>query len=280
MVEPAQAEGSVPSRQVHVGLSVQDQRLVRDFDDSTLEWRRLFAEVFGTFLLVVAAAGSDIVDTITHGSVGRAASVTAPALIVVAVILFMGAVSGAHLNLIVSIAFALRRDFSWQRVPAYILAQLLGATAASLLLLSIFGRAGGTGGTHPGAGFNDLQAFVIEIVLTCGLVSTILGSASGAQNVGSLSAFAVGSYILLAGLWAGPVSGASMNPARTFGPDLISMNFDTFWLYAAGPLIGAALAVGIAFILRGQGGGTSGRQAAQGTLGQAPNKGPNSPTAP
>ncbi|MEA9984276.1 MIP/aquaporin family protein [Subtercola sp. RTI3] len=272
------SEAPVALRQAHVGLSVQDQRLIRDFDKSSLEWRRLFAEVLGTFLLVIAAAGSDIVNTLTQGSVGRIATVTAPALTVIAVILFMGAVSGAHLNPVVSIAFALRRDFSWRRVPAYILAQFVGATAASLLLLSMFGRAGGFGGPHPGGGFTDLQAFAIEIVLTCGLVSTILGAASGAQNVGSLSAFAVGSYILLAGLWAGPVSGASMNPARTFGPDLISLNFDTLWLYTAGPLLGAALAAGIAFILRGKGGGASGRKAAQGTLSQPPK--PDRPTAP
>ncbi|GAA1002258.1 aquaporin [Subtercola frigoramans] len=253
-------------RQVHVGLSIGDQRLIKNFDDPALESRRLFAEAFGTFLLVIAAAGADIVNTLTDGSVGRVATVTAPALTVVAVILFMGAVSGAHLNPVVSIAFALRRDFSWRRVPAYVLAQLIGATAASLLLITLFGTGGGSGTTEPGTGFTDLHAFTIEIVLTCGLVSTILGAASGAQSVGPLCAFAVGSYILLAGLWAAPVSGASMNPARTFGPDLVSLNFSTLWIYTIGPLVGAVIAVGIAFILRGPGGGPSGRKAAQGTL--------------
>ncbi|GGF23139.1 MIP/aquaporin family protein [Subtercola lobariae] len=270
MTNPTDQDGdsaAEPLRQVHLGLSISDQRLIRNFNDTSLENRRLFAEFFGTFLLVIAAAGADIVNTLTHGSVGRVALVTAPALTVIAVILFMGAVSGAHLNPVVSIAFALRRDFSWRRVPAYIFAQLIGAAAASLLLLTIFGSAGGSGRTEPGPGFTDLQAFAIEILLTCGLVSTILGAASGAQNVGSLSAFAVGSYILLAGLWAEPVSGASMNPARTFGPDLVSLNVSTLWIYVTGPLIGSVIAVGIAHILRGPGGGRSGRKAAQGTLG-------------
>ncbi|TIH33890.1 MIP/aquaporin family protein [Subtercola vilae] len=268
--EAGGADGAPALRQVHAALSVHDQRLIRDFNYPSLEWRRLFAEVFGTFLLVLVAAGGDIVNTLTHGSVGRVESVAAPALTVIAIILFMGAVSGAHLNPVVSIAFALRRDFSWRRVPAYIIAQLLGAAAASLLLLGVLGQTGGTGRTHPGTGFTDPQAFVIETLLTLGLVSTILGTASGAQNVGHLSAFAVGAYILAAGLWAGPVSGASMNPARTFGPDLISMNFDGFWVYTAGPLIGTGLAVGIAYILRGPGGGRSGRKAAQGSLSPHP----------
>jgi aquaporin Z len=118
--------------------------------------------------------------------------------------------------------------------------------------------------TLPGAGFSLWQALGIEVVLTCGLVSTILGAASGAQSVGSLAAVASGAYISLAGLWGSPVSGASMNPARSFGPALICGNFDAFWIYVAGPLLGAILAVGIAEILRGPGGDRISRRAAQG----------------
>src|SRR5690348_2544964 len=101
-----------------------------DFKDDSLEWRRLISEFVGTFLLVVAGAGGGVVDAYTHGQIGRAAAVTAPALTVMAIILFMGAVSGAHLNPAVSIAFALRLEFPWRRVPGYIIVQLLGATAA------------------------------------------------------------------------------------------------------------------------------------------------------
>ncbi len=106
----------------------------------------------------------------------------------------------------------------------------------------------------------------MEAVLTMGLLSVILGTASGAQNVGLFGAIAVGAYIALAGLWGSPISGASMNPARTFGPDLVGGNFADYWVYVAGPLVGAALAVGGAFVLRGWGGGLSGSKAAQGDL--------------
>jgi aquaporin Z len=138
-----------------------------------------------------------------------------------------------------------------------------------LFLLFMFGKVGTFGGTLPGVGINDFQAFLMEIILTVGLVSTILGTASEAQNVGPLSAIAVGGYIILAGLWASPISGASMNPARSFGPQLILLNFAHFWLYVLGPIIGGFIAVGFAYVLRGRGGDKGGIKSAQGTLGQA-----------
>ena len=240
----------------------------RDFTDLTYEWRRLFSEVFGTFLLVLAGAGAPVVDAVGHGQIGRGAAVVAPALTVLAVILFMGAVSGAHLNPIVSIAFALRHDFGWRRVPGYIAAQIIGALLAALVLKAIFGD-GGTahlGATLPGAGFSTGQAFAIEVLLSLGLVSVILGTASSAQNLGPISAFGVAAYIALAGLWASPVSGASMNPARSLAPALIAPDLRDLWLYLTGPLLGALAAVAAAHILRGPGGGPSGSRAAQGTL--------------
>ncbi len=243
---------------------------IATFHDTSQEWRRLFAEVFGTFLLVVAAAGGGVVAALSHGAVGRSAEVAAPGLTVMAVILFMGKVAGAHLNPVVSVAFAMRRDFPWRRVPGYVVAQLLGAALACLVLLAILGNAGGLGATEPGMGMSEAQAMLIEALLTLGLVSTILGTASGAQNVGPLSALAVGGYIVLAGLWASPISGASMNPARSFGPDLVTGNFANFWIYLVGPTVGALLAVAVAYALRGPGGkDPTAVAAAQGTVSQA-----------
>jgi aquaporin Z len=234
----------------------------RNFDNPRLEWLRLFSEILGTFLLVLVAAGGGSVNAISHGAISRTAAVTAPGLMVLAIILFMGAISGAHLNPAVSIAFATRGDFPWRRVPGYIVAQLIGATLACLLLKALFGDAG-MGTTEPGPGISDWTAVIMEFVLTVGLVSTILGTASRAQNLGPISAFGVGAYIILAGLWASPISGASMNPARSFGPDLVLWNFSSYWVYIVGPIAGGLLAVGIAYILRGHG---TGIQAAQGRL--------------
>jgi aquaporin Z len=239
----------------------------RDFTNLAYEWRRLFSELFGTFLLVLAGGGGGVIDVKSHGQIGRAAAVTAPALTVLAVILFMGAVSGAHLNPVVSIAFALRRDFEWRRVPGYAGAQFVGALLAAWVLRLTFGNIAHLGATLPGAGFSTTQAFVIEALLTLGLVSTILGTSSTAQNLGPISAIGVAGYIALAALWASPVSGASMNPARSLGPAVISGDVHDLWLYLAGPLLGAVAAVAAAWILRGPGGDPDGTRAAQGTLG-------------
>jgi aquaporin Z len=237
-----------------------------NFDNPSLEWRRLFSEILGTFLLVLAGAGGGVVNAVSNGQISRAAAVTAPGLTVLAVILFMGAISGAHLNPAVSIAFAVRGNFPWLRVPGYIIAQLVGSTLAVLLLRAIFGNVGMLGATEPGPGISNWQAVLVEFVLTAGLVSTILGTASKAQNLGPISAFGVGAYIILAGLWSSPISGASMNPARSFGPDLVLWNFSNYWVYIVGPIAGALVAVGIAYILRGRGGDVGGIEAAQGRL--------------
>jgi aquaporin Z len=238
-----------------------------EFDDPSLEWRRLFSELLGTFLLVLVGAGGAVVNAVSHGAISRSTAVAAPGLMVMAMILFMGAVSGAHLNPAVTIGFALRRDFPWRRAPGYIIVQLLGATLACLFLWAVLGKHGQLGATEPRVGIADWKAMVIELALTVGLLSTILGTASRAQNVGPLSAVAVGGYIILAGFWSSPISGASMNPARSFGPDLALGDFTNYWVYVVGPLAGAAIAVGIAWILRGPGGDVGGRAAAGGGLG-------------
>lgn len=239
---------------------------IADFQDPHQEWRRLFSELFGTFLLVLVAAGGGMMGHAFPGVITRTDAVVAPALMVMGVILFMGKVSGAHLNPAVSIAFALRRDFPWWRVPGYIIVQLAGATLAALFLHAVINVSATYGSNYVAATYSAGSAFWMEFILTAGLVSVILGTASGAQNVGLFGAFGVGGYIALAGLWGSPISGASMNPARTFGPDLVGGNFSHYFVYVAGPVAGAAVAVLIAFVLRGRGGGTSGSGAGQGAL--------------
>ena len=238
-----------------------------DFWDDRYEGRRLFSELLGTFFLVLVAVGGGMVNARFGGNaVPYGARVVAPALMVMAIILFMGAVSGAHLNPAVSVSFALRGNFPWKRVPAYIVAQLLGAILATLLLWAMIGKQGSAGLTLPGHGISTGTAMLWELVLTAGLVSTILGTASGAQNLGAIAALGVGGYIALAGLWGSPVSGASMNPARSLGPALVLNDWTSWWAYLVGPILGGMIAVGIAYVLRGHGGGESGTAAAQGTL--------------
>jgi len=239
-----------------------------DWDDPRYEWRRLFSELIGTFFLVLVGAGGAVVNAQSDGAISRAAAVTAPGLMVMVIILFMGAVSGAYLSPAVSIAFAARGDFPWRHVPGYVIVQLLGATLACLFLWAILGKLGMLGVTEPGPGISATQAMLMELILTVGLVSAILGTASGAQNVGMFGALGVGGYIILAGLWSSPISGASMNPARSFGPDMALLDFTNYWAYVVGPIAGALIAVGFAYILRGPGGGKSGAAAAHGRIGE------------
>jgi len=231
-----------------------------------LQGRRLFSELLGTFFLVLVAAGAGMMGQAFPGTISRTAAVVAPGLMVIAIILFMGKVSGAHLNPAVSVGFALRGDFPWRRVPGYIVIQLVGATLAALFLQSVIHVSATFGSNYVAAGYSAIDGFLMEAVLTLGLFSVVLGTASGAQNVGAISALGIGGYIALAGLWGGPISGASMNPARTFGPDLVGGDFTNYLVYVAGPLVGVIVAVGVAFVLRGHGGGRSGSEAAQGTM--------------
>ena len=239
---------------------------IADFQNPNQEWRRLFSELLGTFFLVMVAAGGGMMGAAFPNTISRTAAVVAPGLMVLGIIMFMGKVSGAHLNPAVSIAFALRRDFPWRRVPGYIIVQLIGATLAALILHAVINVSAVDGSNYVASGYSAGAGFWMELLLTFGLVSVILGTASGAQNIGIIAALGVGAYIALAGLWGSPISGASMNPARTFGPDLVGGKFTDYWVYIAGPIAGAAVAVAVAFVLRGPGGGMSGSAAAQGAL--------------
>ncbi len=238
-----------------------------DFDNPRLEYRRLFSEVWGTFLLVLVAAGAGVIGATAFGSgLTLAMKALAPGIMVTAIIFFMGTVSGAHLNPAVTLAFAIRRDFPWLRVPGYIIAQLAGAILASLVLQWMYGGII-NGATEPTPHVGIWVAMLTEAILTLGLVSVILGTASGARNIGVNGALAIGGYIGLVSVWAAPVTGASMNPARSFAPDLVGGDLTHYWIYLLGPAIGAVVAVGFEWILRGKA-TKSGREAAEGILDQ------------
>ena len=258
-------------RQVNRGgvlgaLDEQVEGVIKDFYDPKFEGRRLFSELIGTFFLVLVACGGAVVNAQSGGQIPLAVRVTAPGLMVMAMILFMGGVSGAHFNPVVSVGFAMRRDFPWRRVPGYVIAQLIGSILAVLFLRATLGNIGGLGVTEPGPGISATTALIFEAVLTLGLLSTILGTASGAQNIGVFGALGVGAYIALAGLWSAPISGASMNPTRSLGPIIVSGNWNDWWVYIVGPFIGGILAVGFAWVLRGRGGGIREKMAAQGDV--------------
>ncbi len=241
------------------------QRATVEFDDPRLEYRRLFSEVWGTFLLVLVAAGGGVIGATAFGTdLTLAMKALAPGIMVMAIIFFMGTVSGAHLNPAVTVAFSVRGNFPWRRVPGYIVAQLVGAILASLVLQWMYGGII-NGATEPTPRVSTWVAMLTEAILTLGLVSVILGTASGARNIGANAALAVGGYIGLVSVWAAPVTGASMNPARSFGPMLVAADLSHYWIYLVGPLLGATIAVGFEWILRGHA-TKAGAAAAQGVL--------------
>lgn len=220
--------------------------------DPSQAWRRLFAECLGTFLLTFVAAGPDTISAATHHTISQPVAVIAPGLLVMSLIYTMGDVSGAHINPVVTLAFAIRNDFPWNRVPGYMLSQFAGAILAAGALRAMFGDVGGLGVTRPAADLNPVVAMLMEVILTTLLVTVILGTAHDTRLVGHNAAIAVGGTIALAGLFAGPVSDASMNPARSLGPALISGNMANVWIYLIGPLLGALLATAIAWALHGE----------------------------
>lgn len=233
----------------------QPDHLSRSIDATQMQpyqsARRLLAEFLGTFALTFVAAGGPTIATATGTNEGLPALVVAPGLMVMAAIYTLGPLSGAHINPAVSLAFALRHNFPWAWVPGYWIAQLAGAYAAGLLLHILFGAALASGVTVPHPA--PITALVLETLLTFFLVTVILATAANFRLVGHNAAIAVGATVALDGLFAAPVSGASMNPARSFGPALASGHLTNLWIYIAGPLAGAVLAVAVAWMLRGPG---------------------------
>jgi aquaporin Z len=213
--------------------------------------RRLFSELLGTFMLTFVAAGGSVIAAVTAGEPSQPAQVVAPALLILALIYSLGPISGAHFNPAVTFAFALRGNFPWARVPGYFIMQFIGAALAGLLLKALFGDVGGLGANLPHHG--STTSLVMEVILTFILVTVILATAANYKVVGHNAALAVAATIALNGLFAAPISGASMNPARSLGPALVSANLSDAWIYIVGPFLGSLAAVGIAWFLRGPG---------------------------
>ena len=226
-------------------------QIEREFQDPAREWRRLFSEFLGTFLTTVVIIGAHAVAAQSGGKVTDAMGFVARGLMTAAAILFMGTVSGAHLNPAVTLGFALRNNFSWARVPGYLIAQVIGAVLAAVVIWVIFGNLVGEGATTPGKGISNWQALGLEVLLTAGLIQTILGTAHNARNTGTNNAIAVGGYIIVAQFWAGAASGASMNPFRSLAPDILRGDYSTTWIYFAGPAIGVVIGVAFEWLLKG-----------------------------
>ncbi|HEV3087500.1 MAG TPA: aquaporin [Candidatus Elarobacter sp.] len=222
----------------------RDQGHAPSHANGTSEGRRIGAEFVGTALLTFVAAGADVVEFVTGGGIGHVARYVAPALVVTAMIWSLSGISGAHINPAVTLAFVARRSFPPGRVAPYLAAQFAGAVVAAFALRGIFGSAVEHGITKPTA-FAPWQALVLETILTFILVYTILATSEEKAVVGKNGALAVGGVVALCGLAFSPVSGASMNPARSFGPMLASLQFQYLWIYICGPILGALLAAAV-----------------------------------
>jgi aquaporin Z len=232
------------------------RRYLIQFEEDTLRprplWIRLIIEFVGTFVLVTVAAGSGVINQyVGGGPISRTAAVIAPGAVVMAMIYAWGPLSGLHINPAVTAAFASRRVFPAAWVVPYWVAQFAGAIAAALFLQLMFGDVS-AGGNYPiNKPGGDWRSLVMETVLTAILVSIILNTATGGRSIGHNAALAVGSTVALLGLFASPISGASMNPARTLGPDIVGNDYTGWWIYILGPVIGAIIAVAIIAAVRG-----------------------------
>jgi aquaporin Z len=201
--------------------------------------RRYIAEALGTFALVFCGTGAIIIDQQTGGIIGHAGVAATFGLIVTAMIYTFGELSGAHFNPAVTIAFSLARLFRWKDVAPYIIAQLIGALLASLLLKALFPSNPSLGATIPAG--SDLQSFILEIVLSFFLMLVILFTSQGSKETGVMAGIAIGATVLLEAMFAGPICGASMNPARSIAPAVVSGSIASLWIYITAPVIGASL---------------------------------------
>ncbi len=210
--------------------------------------KRIIAEFFGTFGLVFAGTGAIVIDNSSHGSVTHVGVAITFGLAVLAMIYTFGDVSGAHLNPAVSAAFAVARRFAWKDLPGYVLAQIAGAFAASILLRLLFPADEKLGATLPAGSIS--RSFILEMILSFLLMLVILSVSAGAKEKGATAGIAIGAIIGLEAMFAGPISGASMNPARSLAPAVVSGHVESLWLYLAAPIMGAVLAVPVCCAFR------------------------------
>jgi aquaporin NIP len=211
--------------------------------------RRPLAEFLGTFIMVFAGTGAIVINQASNGAIGHAGIALTFGLVVLALIYTFGDISGAHLNPAVSIAFAAAGRFPWKEVPLYLGAQLAGAFAASGLLKFLFPGAGTLGATLPAGSAS--QSFVLEVVLTAILMLVILSVSTGSKEKGITAGIAIGAVVALEAMFAGPICGASMNPARSLAPAIVSGHIEHLWLYPIATVLGALLAVPLCQAVRG-----------------------------
>ena len=203
--------------------------------------KKYIAEFIGTFAMIFCGTGAMTINEVTGGDVTHVGIGITWGLIVMAMIYAFGEISGAHFNPAVSIAFAYAKKFSWKEVPKYIFFRVAGAFAASLLLMWLFPKSEFLGSTIPTV--DVWRAFVLELLLTFFLMIVIINVSTGSKELGTMAGIAIGSVVLLEALFAGPITNASMNPARSLAPNIVSGNIQGLWLYMIAPILGALLAV-------------------------------------
>ena len=203
--------------------------------------KRFISEIIGTFALVFCGTGAMVINDFTGGTVTHVGVAITFGLIVMGMIYAFGDISGAHMNPAVTIGFAYAKKFPWKEVPAYVLAQLIGAFLASGILLYLFPESQTLGATVPG--LSALKVFIFEIILSFFLMVVIINVSTGSKEIGLVAGIAIGSVVLLEAMFAGPITGASMNPARSIAPAVVSGNIADLWIYILAPIIGCVLAV-------------------------------------
>lgn len=208
--------------------------------------RQCLAEGVGTFALVFAGTGAIVVNAATGGAVGHVGVSMVFGLVVMAMIYSVGGISGAHLNPAVTLGFFVAGRMEGRAVVPFVVSQLVGALVGSLAVLWVLGSGGKLGATVPVGGVGGvMQALGLEVIITAGLMFVILQVSTGPKETGILAGIAIGGTVGLAALFAGPISGASMNPARSLGPAVVGGHMEFLWLYLVGPVVGSLVAVPI-----------------------------------
>jgi len=203
--------------------------------------KKCVAEILGTFAMVFCGTGAIIINQQTNGAITHVGVAITFGLIVMAMIYALGNISGSHLNPAVTIAFTLAKKFEVKQVAPYIISQLVGAFLASLVLKYLFPTNEFLGATIPSG--TALQSFILEFILTFFLMLVIINVATGSKEQGMFAGLAIGSTVLLEAMFAGPICGASMNPARSLAPAIVSGHTEHLWVYISATILGAALAI-------------------------------------